>query len=203
MAATDTPPPPAGLEEMPSASREDVTRLLRKVRKRHGEDAVAIQTQLLLNAMQKGSVLATGVRVDRVEERLGKRYLGFVLETGLVFDDATRDRPSRAQILWATIMEPTLGRLQDGLQVQADGIMVHMQYHHRPYRSADELRGSIDRPGSIEELRFYVLASDLDAVGRGEVTLRALLGRTRTTIDGADVAVAPPRDDQPLTPGPE
>ena len=102
---------------MPSAKPQDVSRLLRKVRKRHGEDAVVIQTHLLLNAMQKGSVLATGVRVDRVEEALGKRYLLFVVETGMIFDDSTRDREARAQVLWASVMEPTLERLKDGLQV--------------------------------------------------------------------------------------
>lgn len=199
----DAPTPPASLEEIPSAKREDVTRLLRRVRQRHGEDAVVIQTNLLLNAMKQGSVLATGVRVDRVDEVLGKHYLGFILETGLVFDDSTRDRVARVQILWATIMEPTLARLQDGLQVKPDGMMVQMQYYHRPYRSVAELRASIDRPGTSEEARFYVLAADLEAVVRGELTLRALLGRSRITIDGGEVAVAPPQTDQPLTPGPE
>jgi hypothetical protein len=200
---SDAPTPPASLEEIPSAKREDVTRLLRRVRQRHGEDAVVIQTNLLLNAMQQGSVLATGVRVDRVDEALGKHYLGFILETGLVFDDSTRDRIARVQTLWATIMEPTLARLQDGLQVKADGMMVQMQYYHRPYRSVGELRASIDQPGTSEEVRFYVLKTDLDAVAGGELTLRTLLGRARTTIDGAEVPVVPPREDSPLTPGPE
>jgi hypothetical protein len=203
MAADQEPAPPADLDAIPSAKREDVIRLLRKVRQRHGEDAVVIQSQLLLNAMQQGSVLATGVRVDRVDGAFGKRYLGFNLETGLVFDDSTRDRVARAQILWATIMQPTLARLQDGLQVKADGMMVRMQYYHRPYRTAGELRASINQPGTSEEACFYVLAADLDAVVRGEQTLGNLLGRARTTIDGAEITVAPPRADQPLTPGPE
>jgi hypothetical protein len=203
LAATETPAPPASLDDIPSARPEDVTRLLRKVRHRHGEDAVVIQSHLLLNAMQKGSVLATGVRVDRVEEARGKRYLVFVVETGLVFDDSTRDRLQRAQILWATIVEPTLARLQDGLQVNnADGMMVQMQSFHRPYRSEDELRAHIHEPGTSEETRFYVLSSDLDEVIRGKVTLRALLAQTPTTIDGAEVVVAPPANDASLTPGP-
>jgi len=200
-----TPSGPASLDEIPSAKREDVTRLLRKVRQRHGDDAMVIQTHLLLNAMQKGSVLATGVRVaDRVEEAFGKRYLGFEVETGLVFDDSTRDRAARVQILWVTIMEPTLARLQDGLQVKAaEGMMVRLQSYHRPYRSADELRASIERPGTSEDVRFYVLASDVDAIVRGEVTAKGLLGRIRTTVDGAEIAMAPPREDLVLTPGPE
>lgn len=198
-----TPAPVTDLEDLPSAKPQDVTRLLRKIRKRHGEDAVVIQTHLLLNAMQKGSVLATGVRVDRVEEAFDNRYLLFVVETGMIFDDSTRDRQQRAQVLWASVMEPTLERLKDGLQVDADGMMVQMEYHHRPYRSVSDLRANIEEAGTPEVARFHVLAKDVDEVIRGTLTLRNLVGRVRTTIDGAEVAVAPPRDDQPLTPGPE
>jgi hypothetical protein len=208
IAAEPTPVPPAGpptsLDEIPSAKREDVTRLLRKIRTRHGDDAVVIQTHLLLNAMQKGSVLATGVRVDRVEEARGKRYLAFVVETGFVFDDTTRDRIERAQILWATIMEPMLARLEDGLQVhKADGMLVQMQYFHRPYRSAEELRAHIHEPGTSEEARFYVSSADVDDIVRGRQTTRTVLTQVRTMIDGADLAVAPPTEDAALTPGPE
>lgn len=202
-ASSQTPFPATKIEELPSAKPQDVTRLLRKIRKRHGEDAIVIQTHLLLNAMQKGSVLATGVRVDRVESAFGKRYLLFVVETGMIFDDATRDRVARAQILWANVMEPTLARLQNGLQVGADGTMVQLESHHRPYRSAADLRASIDRPGDPEVTRFHVLSADLDAVVRGELTLRTLLGRARPTIDGAEVVVEAPGDDQMLTPGPD
>lgn len=198
-----TPAPVDDLEDLPSAKPEDVTRLLAKNRKRHGEDAVVIQTHLLLNAMQKGSVLATGVRVDRVEEALGKRYLLFVVETGMVFDDATRDRQQRAQVLWASVMEPTLERLKDGLQVNADGMMVQMEYHHRPYRSVADLRASLAQPGIPEVARFHVLSADVEAVVRGELTLRNLITRARTTIDGTEVTLAAPGNDQPLTPGPD
>ena len=196
--------PPDSLEDLPSAKPQDVARLLRKIRQRHGEDAVVVQTHLLLNAMQKGSVLATGVRVERVEEAHGRRFLRFVLETGFVFDDSTRDRAQRAQILWATIMEPTLARLADGLQVEkADGLVVQMQYFHRPYRNADELRAHIHDPGTTEEARFYVASADLDDVVRGKRTLHALLSTAHTTVDGADLAVEPPVDGMVLTPGPE
>ncbi len=202
--AAATPAPPDSLDDIPSAKPADVSRLLRKVRIRHGDDAVVIQTHLLLNAMQKGAVLATGVRVDRVEEKHGKRYLNFMLETGYVFDDSTRDRTERAQILWATIMEPTLSRLQDGLQVhKAEGLVVQMQYYHRPYRSAEELRATIHEPGTSEEARFYVLASDVDDVIRGKTTVRNLVTQTRTTIDGSELAMMPPASDATLTPGPE
>ena len=198
---SETPAPPANLDEIPSAKREDVSRLLRKVRHRHGEDAVVIQTHLLLNAMQKGSVLATGVRVAGVEPAFDKRYLAFEVETGIVFDDPTRDEVGRVQILWATILEPTLARLKDGLQVEADGIVVRMQYHHRPYRSAAELRASIDQPGTAEEARLGVLAADVDAVARGELSLRDLFRGVRVAVDGKERSIAVPSEDQVLTPG--
>jgi hypothetical protein len=205
IAAGQTPAPPASLDDVPSAKREDVTRLLRKVRQRHGDDAVVIQTHLLLNAMQKGSILATGVRVDRVEESLGKRYLGFDLETGMVFDDATRDQEARLQVLWGAVLEPTLARLEDGLQVaKADGIMVQMQYHHRPYRTVAELRRDIEeRPGTAEVARFYVLAADLDAVVRKQMALAEVLPKSRITVDGAERSVRTVPVSLPLTPGPD
>lgn len=198
------PVPPASLDDIPATKREDVTRLLRKVRQRHGDDAVVIQTHLLLNAMQKGSVLATGVRVDRVEESLGKRYLGFELETGMVFDDNTRDQEARLQVLWGAVLEPTLARLEDGLQVvKADGIVVQMQYHHRPYRTVAELRSNIEQPGTAEIARFYVLATDLDAVVRKQMPLPQMLAKSRVTVDGTERTVRSVPDGFTLTPGPD
>jgi hypothetical protein len=200
-------PSPSGaqsLDEIPSAEREDVGRLLRKVGRRYGPDAVIIQTHLLLNAMQKGSILATGVRVEGIEHVHGKRYLGFALETGLVFDDHTRDEAARLQFLWATILEPTLARLTDGLQVEAaDGILVRMQYYHRPYKTVADLRTTVvEQPGTPEEAAFAVLAADVDATVRGELPLRDVLARTHVTVDGAARKVDAPAVDRVLTPGP-
>jgi hypothetical protein len=204
IATGQTPAAPASLDDMPSAKPEHVTRLLRKVRQRHGEDAVVIQTHLLLNAMQKGSVLATGVRVDRVEESLGKRYLGFELETGMVFDDNTRDQEARLQVLWGAVLEPALARLEDGLQIEkADGIVVQMQYHHRPYRTVAELRSNIEQPGTSEVARFYVLAADLEAVVRKQMPLAHVLARSRVIVDGTERNVHTVPSDLALTPGPD
>ncbi len=202
---SQTPVPPQSLDDVPTDKKEQVTHLLRKVRQRHGDDAVVIQTHLLLNAMQKGSVLTTGVRVDRVEESYGKRYLGFALETGMVFDDNTRDPEARLQVLWGAVLEPTLARLEDGLQViQADGIMVEMQYRHRPYRSVSELRSSLDQqPGVAETARFYVLAADLDAVVRKEMPLADMLTKSHVVVDGTERSVHVVPTSLSLTPGPD
>lgn len=196
-------PAPSEVEGFESATPEEVSHLLRTTRRQYGDDAVTIETGLLLHAMRNGSVLATGVRIDGIREYQGKRYVGFQVETGMVFDDLTRDEVARVQILWANVMEPVLVRLTDGLQVPADGISVALQYHHRPYASVAELRASIDRPGLAEEAAFYVLASDVEDLVRQRLTPRALIERTRIVVDGRERSVPRPDGDLPGTPGPE
>ena len=154
--------------------------------------------------MRSGSVRATAVSVDGVRPHEDKSYLVFVVDTGLVFDSATRDQTTRVHMLWETIMAPTLERFQaQGLRVPADGIKVAMRYHHRPYRRLEEVRADLDQPGTAEETDFYVLRPDVDAlVGRTE-TSHTLLARARVTVDGALRAVPVPPADLPSAPGPD
>lgn len=201
-AGTEPAPLPSAAGEIPGATRDDVVRALRKVHHKYGEDAVVIESQLLINAMRSGSVRASAVSVDGVKQDHDKRYLGFVIETGLVFDTQTRDVMARIRMLWATIMTPTLERLT-ALRVPADGIKVAMSYHHRPYRSQNDLRASIDHPGTPEEIAFYVLARDVDALVTRNVTAPNLIARARVTVDGEERAVEASAEDPPTTPGPE
>jgi len=197
-----TPPGPATLDDLGSATQESVTRLLAKTRRKYGEDAVVIQTQLLLHALRVGSHLATGVRVAGVDQYQGARYLRFELETGLIFDDLTRDADQRVHMLWATILEPTLATIED-LEVEPAGIAVVMQSHHRPYRTAQELRETIDEPGVPEAVTFYVLEADVSAVRKdGGGSLRPLFGRCRITVDDAERTVPAPAGAPPTLPGP-
>ncbi|MBI3769027.1 MAG: hypothetical protein HY271_11130 [Deltaproteobacteria bacterium] len=203
-AAADPEPLPSGMEALGSASRGDVVRALRKVRHHYGDDAIVIETQLLVNAMRNGSMRATAVSVDGVRSHEDKRYLVFVVDTGVVFDSTTRDETTRVHVLWETIMVPMLERLQlQGLRVPADGIKVAMRYHHRPYRTLDELRAHLDQPGTPEETDFYVLGPDVDAlIGRSE-TPHTLLARAHVTVDGAARAVAVAPADLRTAPGPD
>jgi hypothetical protein len=201
-AGADPAPLPSGMEAFGSASRDDVTDALRKVRDRYGDDAIVIETQLLLNAMRSGSLRATAVSVTGVRLDEDKRYLVFLVDTGLVFDSATRDQTTRVHMLWETIMAPTLGHLRQGLRVPADGIKVAMRYHHRPYRTEEELRASLNELGTAEETDFYVLGPDVDALLRQTETAHTLLARTRVTVDGARRAVPAPPPDLPTAPGP-
>ena len=201
LAQPEPPASPAPLDEIPSASPESVARLLLKIRRRYGDDAVVMQTHLLLNAMRNGSLLASGVRVHEVTEHAGKRYLGFHVETGMIFDDHTRDLPARIHVLWLSILEPTLMRLKQ-LEVPADGVHFAMQYHHRPYRTVEELRREIEQPGVAEEASFYLLAADVREMIAHRVTPRALLERARITVDGADRTIPQPGASPPVHPGP-
>lgn len=202
-AGAGDPSVPDSLDEMPSANPDSVSRVLAKIRKKHGEDALVIDTQLLLNAMRNGSVLATGVRVDGLDHYRGKRYLAFNVETGLIFDDNTRNETARVQMLWQTIMVPTLERLKS-LTVHADdGIMVRMQYHHRPYATHYELRSTIHEPGPSEETLFYLLRSDVLQLVDKRIPAAELFARATIVVDGGEREIPVPTAAEPLTPGPE
>ena len=193
---------PDRLEEMPSANPESVSRVLAKIRKKYGEDALLIYTQLLLNAMRNGSVLASGTRVDGVDGYHGKRYLGFHVETGLIFDSTTRNETARVQMLWQMIMVPTLERLA-GLTVPAEGIKVRMQYHHRPYANHRELRSTIHEPGTSEETVFYLLTADVQQVVDKRIPTPELFARAKIVVDGGEREIPVATAAEPLTPGPE
>ena len=59
-------PLPSGLDEMGSASPTEVSRAAAPLRHHYGDDAIVIETQLLINAMRNGSMRATSVGVDGV-----------------------------------------------------------------------------------------------------------------------------------------
>ena len=200
--AADPAPLPSGMESLGSASRDDVARALAKVRHHYGDDAIVIETQLLMNAMRCGSVRATAVSVDGVRPHRDKKYLAFVVDTGIVFDSATRDEATRIHMLWETIMAPTLEHLH-ALRVPADGIAVTMRYHHRPYRRLEEVRADLDRPGTAEETAFYLLGLDVDALVASSETPHTLLRRAHVTVDGATRTISTAPADLPTAPGPD
>ena len=195
------PSGPARLEDMPGGTRESVTQLLAQTRRDYGEDAVLIQAQLLLNVLRNGSQLAAGARVEGVDEYATRQYLRFHLETGLVFDDRTRDENARVHMLWITVMEPVLESIGEPDLTQA-GIAVAMESFHRPYSSARELRATIENPGVVEEVTFYVLRNDLAALASAKVTVRDLFARARITVDKRERTIPSPSKDAPTLAGP-
>ncbi len=120
----------------------------------------------------------------------------------MIFDSTTRDETRRIHMLWTTIMTPTLERLT-ALDVPADGIAVRMRSHHRPYRTRDELLATIEQLGTAEEVCFYLLRGDVDALANKTVTAPSLLTRARVTVNGTERAVAAPDPDDARAPGPE
>ena len=201
--ATNEPEPlPSGMESLGATTSSDLARALAKVRRHYGDDAIVIESQLLVNAMRSGSVRATEVSVDGVRPHENKKYLVFVVDTGIIFDSTTRDETTRIHMLWETIMAPTLEHVH-ALRVPADGIAVTMRYHHRPYRRLDELRADLDRPGTAEETAFYLLGPDVDALLGQSETPHTLLRRAHVTVDGATRTIAAPPAELPTAPGPD
>ena len=201
-ATNDPEPLPSGMESLGATSPTDLSRALAKVRRHYGDDAIVIESQLLVNAMRSGSVRATEVSVDGVRPHENKRYLVFVVDTGIIFDSATRDEMTRIHMLWETIMAPTLEHVH-ALRVPADGIAVTMRYHHRPYQRLEEVRADVGRPGTAEETAFYLLGPDVDALAVQSETPHTLLRRAHVTVDGATRTLAAPPAELPTTPGPD
>jgi hypothetical protein len=192
---------PAALADMPGGARENVTRLLERTRRRHGEAAVVVQTKLLLQTLRSGSQRATGVRLEGLADQGGTSFLQFQLETGFVFDDLTRDAEARVHMLWVTVMEPTLDSIRS-MELAADGLAVIMLVHHRPYRTGRELRETIEQVGVAEQVAFYVRREDLAGLG-SDGAVRDLFARSRITVDDAERRLGTPPLDAPTTPGPE
>lgn len=195
------PAGPSSLEDMPGGTRESVTRLLAKTRREYGEDAVLIQTKLLLQVLRNGSQLPAGVRVQGIDEYAGRQYLRFHLETGLVFDDGTRDLDARVHMLWLTVLEPVLESIGEP-DLTSAGIAIEMESFHRPYTNGQQLRATIDNPGVSEEVTFYVLRDDLAALARAKLTVRDLFARSRITVDASERAIAAPGENASTLAGP-
>src|SRR5206468_3641710 len=74
-AANDPEPVPSGMESLGASAPTDLSRALAKVRRHYGDDAIVIESQLLVNAMRSGSVRTTAVSVDGVRPHDDKKYL--------------------------------------------------------------------------------------------------------------------------------
>ena len=75
------PPPEEG------TSRKEILDTLHDLQRKYGSDAVLMEGHLLGQAIRSGSILEAVISVSGVEERDGKRFLAFKLETGIVYND--------------------------------------------------------------------------------------------------------------------
>jgi hypothetical protein len=172
------PPPEEG------TSHQEIVNALHDLQRKYGSDAVLMEGHLLGQAVRSGSLLDAVISVTGVEERNGKRFLAFKLETGIIYNDrelAPHERSARA---WTDIVEATLRKFHKP-SVPADGIAVLISYTHKPYTDFSDLRTHLNEGhGEPEAVAFYVLVPDIVELNANRITAQQLVDRSTFLLNG-------------------
>jgi hypothetical protein len=172
------PPPEEG------TTHQEIVDALHDLQRKYGSDAVLMEGHLLGQAVRSGSLLEAVISVTGVEERNGKRFLAFKLETGIIYNDrelAPHERSARA---WTDIVEATLRQFHKP-SVPADGIAVLISYTHKPYTDLSELRAHLhEGHGEPEAVAFYVLVPDIVELNADHITAQQLIDRSTFLLNG-------------------
>lgn len=144
-----------------------------------------VEGELLGLALHGNSVLAAGISVPGIENRNGKRFLIFKLDTGIIYNDRTLTPAARPVRAWHDIIETALHRMH-ALHLPADGIAVKLTYAHKPYADeADLITHLATDHGQPEAVAFYLLLSDITALAAKQITTQQLLDRSVVIVNGA------------------
>lgn len=176
--------PPTPAWDLPR-SEADVVRSLADVAHRFGPDAVLMQTYLLNEAARNGSVLEATALAPALETRNGRRYLVFVLDSGIVFNDRSLSAGQRLRRVWQDIIARCLWRFTS-LTLPAEGLGVHVRYHHKAYADEAALRASLasEGRGEAETAAFYFATADVEALVAKALTSGDLLARSESLLNG-------------------
>jgi hypothetical protein len=181
-------PPPAESADGPS-SHADILNAMQDVRRKYGSDAVMLEGHLLGQAVRSGAVGETTVSVGGFEERGGKRFLTFKVDTGIIFNDRDIGAASRPGRLWKDVAEASLRKFRS-LTVPADGIALTLSYAHRESLDEADLRGRRhEEPGKSEAVVFYLLLPDVGDLVADRITGEQLIERSKVLLNGAPARV--------------
>jgi hypothetical protein len=182
-AQAQDPEPPGS--EAAGSTRQEVLHTLQEVQRKFGADAVMLQGHLLGQAIRGGSIVDAAVSVGDAEERGGKRFLTFRLDTGIIFNDRDVAAPARLARLWTDIVETSLRQFRT-LTVPADGIAFLLGYTHKPYADEADLRLHLrDGHGDAEAAAFYLLLPDVSELIAKRITPQELLDRSSVLVNGS------------------
>ena len=177
--ADDQEPPPEK-----GTSRQEILDSLHDLQRKYGSDAVLMEGHLLGQAIRSGSILEAVISVPGVEERNGKRFLAFKLETGIVYNDRETAPHERSTRAWSEIVEVTLRQFHRP-SVPADGIAVVVSYTHKPYADLADLHEHLNEGhGEPEAVAFYVLTPDIVELNADRITAQQLIDRSTILLNG-------------------
>lgn len=177
--------------ETPEAgtTRQEILHMVHDVQTRYGADAVMIEGNLLQQAIRSGSILEAVVSVGGLEQRNGKQFLAFKLDTGIIYNDRALSDAARPGRAWTDIVEATLRKFQT-MRVPADGIAVTVGYAHKAYADEADLRAHLhDDHGELETAIFYLLLSDVAELIAERITAQQCVDRSTVLINGSPTRI--------------
>jgi hypothetical protein len=175
--------PASGSSEEPS-TKQEIIQALGDIQNRYGVDAVRMQTRLLESAIEGGAVLETTSGIGGYEEHQGKRYLRFDVMTGIVYDDTTVKEAERAARIWVDVVDPALKRFT-ALELPADGVALHLRFHHLSYRDRTELfRKHAEHPAPSDEMHVRLSNGEIVEFANARLTTNALLDHSSVLLNG-------------------
>ncbi len=176
--ATSNSPPDLQQGE---ATRRAVNRLaeaLAVTAEQWGGDAVALQANLLINSLKAGAVLSTEVKVVGPSSVYGADFLQFDVDTGLLLDLEVSGREVADELLWGSVLLPSLERMET-VDLDPAGLDVAFAYELQDFSQNDPpSRPDLAGPTQVRTLRYRIDSGQLRSYVARETdaaALRALL----------------------------
>lgn len=181
-------PGPDDTVEAATTGRE-VVQALQDVQRNYGADAVMMEGHLIGQAIRGGSIVEAEVSVPGIEERDGKRFLTFKIETGIIYNDREITPAVRPARMWSDVVEATLRKFH-ALTLPADGIALRCGYTHKPYVDEADVRAHLSEGrGAPEAAAFYLLLSDVTELMSNHITGQQLADRSIVLVDGTPMHI--------------
>lgn len=187
VSATD---PPIWNRSLPPGLAE----LLHELHQKYGPDTIALLGRLLDTARRSGGLLTASVEVVGIETRQEQTFLTFRVQTGLIYNSQVLNQTDQLVDLWTKIVAQSFLAFET-LEFPADGVMLALHYHSRPYANLEQLNAvldDLDQAGEAGEVKFYFPADPLHAFLNKELSAQELLAHATILADGAPVSLQLP-----------
>lgn len=157
--ANTTPPDSAAVRAATEEKVRSLAQELARTAQQHGDDAVALQAALLIQAMRAGAVGATEVKVAGPSPREGEGFLELAVGTGLIFDGDVHAIEACNEQVWLSVAAPVLEQMER-FDIKPEGLELVFTYGVQRFSDHTERKAD---PGAEQEphtVRF-VLPADL------------------------------------------
>lgn len=179
--ATSTSPPDFKQGE---AARQAVNRLAEELAltaKQWGADAVALQANLLINSLKAGAVLSTEVKVVGPSSVYGADFLQVDVDTGLLLDLEVSGRDVADELLWGSVLLPSLERMES-VDLDPAGLDVAFAYELQDFSQNDPpSRADLAGPTQVRTLRYRIDSRQLRSYVNREINAVDLRDRLTLT----------------------